>query len=469
MIDLSRMKEQLNGKPIMIFGMGRSASALFEACKAADIKTLFWDDTLEQRRAAQDIGLILQEPSVDALKGCALLCLAPGVPLTHPAPHAIVGLAKEAGLDIVCDIELFHRARPDVKTIAITGTNGKSTTTALIGHILKESGVSSAVGGNIGIAVMSLPNLPPESVYVLELSSYQLDLMTTFQPNISLLINLSPDHLDRHGDMAGYIAAKERIFRGPGTAIIGMDDDYSDAVYDRLKAKGGRKMIPVSVQRPMMKGVFVSKEGMLFDGKDSVINLNACPALRGQHNWQNASMAYAACRDAGLEDTAIARALQTFPGLAHRQNIIGAMNGVTYINDSKATNDQASAVALKTYGRIYWITGGKSKGGGYAECEKHLDHVRHAFLIGQAEEEMAAWLDRKKIPYSRCGNLATATVAAHRMAQGEKLDKAVVLLSPACASFDQFKSFEHRGESFVDLVKRLIAGDTSKNRKGIRA
>lgn len=472
MIDLSPLKKSLNGKPIALLGMGKSALAVFAAAQKAGIDTYIWDDGEAQRTAAAGAGMTVKQPSLQDLKDSALLCMAPGVPLTHPKPHPLVLLAQEAGIEIVGDLELFHRARPDARVIGITGTNGKSTTTALTGHILKQAGYEVAIGGNIGDAVMTLPDLPQGSWYVLELSSYQLDLMTTFQPDISILINVSPDHLDRHGDMTGYVRAKERIFRWDtnggdrkGVAIIGMDDAPSSGVYDHQKAAGKRKMIPVSVQRPMMTGIFVSKEGMIFDSKEGIINLGACPSLRGQHNWQNAAIAYAAAREAGIDRRTIEKALQSFPGLAHRQNIIAAMNGITYINDSKATNDDAAAVALKTFSPIYWIAGGKSKGSGYKECEKYLSHVRHAFLIGEAEEEMAAWLDRKKVPYTRCGNLSTATVAAHRMAQTEKQDKAVVLLSPACASFDQFKSFEHRGDTFVDLVKNLKKGTPKKGMK----
>lgn len=466
MIDLSPLKESLNGKPVALLGMGKSTLAFFTAAKKAGIATVVWDDSEVQRKAAVDAGMTVKDLSVSDLKDCALLCMAPGVPLTHPQPHPMVLRAKEAGIEITGDIELFHRAKPSAKIIAITGTNGKSTTTALVGHILKSAGVPSAVGGNIGEAVMTLPDLGDDGWYVLELSSYQLDLISTLQPDISILINISPDHLDRHGDMSGYVAAKERIFRGStGVSIVGVDDAESQSVYDRQRAKGTRTAIGVSVQRPLAKGVFVSHAGMLFDGKDAIVNLDACPSLKGQHNWQNAAMAYAAAKAAGVSQEKIESALHSFPGLAHRQNIVATIGGVTYINDSKATNDQAAAMALKTYGRIYWIAGGKPKDGGYKDCEKYLSHVRHAFLIGQAEEAMAEWLTSKRIEVTRCGNLSTATVAAHRLAQREKLDKAVVLLSPACASFDQFKSFEHRGEVFTDLVLNLKKGTVAAKNK----
>lgn len=455
MIDLSPLKEKLAGKPVYIVGLGRSGMPVHEACAAAGIDTLLWDDGEAARNAAAEKGGKLADPATLDFSTISLLCLSPGIPLTHPVPHPAVVKAQTAGVEVIGDIELFHRVKPKARSIGITGTNGKSTTTALIGHVLKEAGVPSAVGGNIGEAILTLPDLPAEGVYVIEMSSYQTDLCPTFAPQISLLVNISPDHLDRHGDMAGYVAAKEHMFKGPGLAVISLDDEWSMGVYERLKKKAQRRIIAVSVARPLTHGIFASREGALFDGKNKIIDLNTCKALQGQHNWQNAAMAYAACREAGVEPAQIARGMQIFPGLAHRQNIIGVIGPVTYINDSKATNDQAAAMALRTFDPIYWIAGGKPKEGGYADCEKYLARVRHAFLIGQAEEEMAVWLHGKNVMHTRSGTLDKAVEAAHRMAQEEKRDKAVVLLSPACASQDQFRNFEHRGEVFTTLVKAL--------------
>ncbi|HYD18978.1 MAG TPA: UDP-N-acetylmuramoyl-L-alanine--D-glutamate ligase [Patescibacteria group bacterium] len=455
MIDLAPLKDKLNGKPILIVGLGKSGMPVFDACGAAGIDCILWDDTPAAREAALARGAAVKDPAALDFSSIAFVCLSPGIPLTHPKPHAVVDLARAAGIEVLGDIELFHRAKPNARTIGITGTNGKSTTTALIGHILKEAKLPSAVGGNIGEAVLTLPDLPENGVYVLEMSSYQTDLATTFAPNISLLVNISPDHLDRHGDMAGYIAAKERMFRGPGFAVISMDDEGSLGVYERLKAKAQRRVIAVSVERPLTHGVFASKEGVLFDGKNKVVDLNTCKALQGQHNWQNAAMAYTAAREAGVLPEQIAKGMQSFPGLAHRQNIVRHIGPVAYINDSKATNDQAAAMALRTFSPIYWIAGGKPKEGGYADSSRHLANVRHAFLIGQAEEEMAEWLTGSGTAFTRCGTIDRAVEAAHRMAQEETKDKAVVLLSPACASMDQFKNFEHRGEVFTELVKAL--------------
>jgi len=452
MIDLKPLKPQLHNKPIAIVGLGKSGFCAWEACFAAGIDAVLWDDNPAVVAAAAQKDLTRAD-----FTRFALFCLAPGIPLTHPSPHATVARAQEAACDIVCDIELFHRAHPMMKTIGITGTNGKSTTAALVGHILKTAGVESAVGGNIGEAALSLPQLSDQATYVFELSSYQLDLCPRYAPSISVLINLSPDHLDRHGGMDGYIAAKERIFRGKGVAIIGIDDEWSQGVYERVKKSGNRKTLPVSCGTRLSRGVCVTENGILLQDGEAIADLKLCKALPGRHNWQNAAMAYAACISNGIAVPQVVEGLKTFSGLAHRQNIIAIYNGVTYINDSKATNDQAAAMALRTYDPIYWIAGGKAKDGGYVGCGKYLGHIRHAFLIGDAQEAMAAWLGERKVPCTLSGTLDQAFVAAHTLAQREKLENAVVLLSPACASFDQFKNFEQRGAVFVELVRRISA------------
>lgn len=447
MIDLKPLKSRLDNKPVAIVGLGKSGLAVYEACAAAGIEAVLWDDSAEARK-----GFETEDVRTADFSRFSLLCLAPGIASTHPAAVQ----AKKAGCDIVCDIEIFSRARPGIKTIGITGTNGKSTTTALVGHILKTAGVESAVGGNIGTAALSLPQLSDKGVYVFELSSYQLDLCPTYAPDIAVLINLSPDHLDRHGDMAGYIAAKKRIFRGGGVGIVGLDDDWSREVYGDV-ANSARKDIPVSCLHPLMEGVCVLPGGMLRDNGRNIFNLRPCKTLQGQHNWQNAAMAYAACASLGVPAEKIIEGFESFPGLAHRQSIVATQGDVTYINDSKATNDQAAAMALRTYDPVYWIAGGKAKDGGYGDCEKYLSHVRHAFLIGDAEEKMAAWLTAQNVPFTLSGTLDKAVAAAHAMAQREKRKNAVVLLSPACASFDQFKNFEHRGDVFESIVRKSVS------------
>ncbi|MFH1158990.1 MAG: UDP-N-acetylmuramoyl-L-alanine--D-glutamate ligase [Pseudomonadota bacterium] len=458
MIDLKPLKSQLMDKPVAIVGLGKSGIHAHAACEAAGIGTVLWDDNPAAVADSVKKGAHVEDLTRADFSRFSLLCLAPGIPLTYPKPHPAVVRAQEAGLDIVCDIELFHRAHPAVGTIGVTGTNGKSTTTALIGHILKTAGVESAVGGNIGEAALSLPQLSDRATYVFELSSYQLDLCRKYAPGISVLINISPDHLDRHGGLEGYVAAKARIFRKGGAAVVGIDDAEAIGMHRRLMKSGRRKVVPVSCETAVPEGVSVTEGGVLFHDGAEILDLKPCKSLPGKHNWQNAAMAYAACRLNGVSIPDIVRGLGSFPGLAHRQSVVAVHNGVTYINDSKATNDQAAGVALRTYDPVYWIAGGKPKDGGYADCEKHVGHVRHAFLIGDAQEKMAAWLEAVKVPFTLSGALDRALSEAKGMAEKEKLPNAVVLLSPACASFDQFRNFEHRGEVFAGLVRDIVSG-----------
>ena len=461
MINLSKIAQQTKDKALYIVGLGKSGLPVFDACQAAGIKTILWDDQEAARQAAQLKNAVLQAPSEVDYSRLYALCLSPGIPFTHPRPHESVILAQNAGVEVLGDIELFHRACPDMKTIGITGTNGKSTTTALISHVLKSQAIVSAVGGNIGEAVLTLPHLPPQSTYVLELSSYQLDLCTRFVPNIALFINISPDHLDRHGSMERYVAAKKKIFNTDNIPVIGIDDSWSQDVFATIQ-KMNHRSIPVSCLTAPQNGVHVDTNGMLYDRGAKVFSLAGFKRLKGVHNWQNAAMAYAALTAYGLNAAQIESGFGSFMGLAHRQMLVREINGVAYINDSKATNDQAAAMALKTYQPIYWIAGGKDKGGGYADCEKFYPHIRHAYLIGEAIDIIADSLKKHGIPYTLCGTMDKAVAAAHHDAQKERLPGATVLLSPACASFDQFRSFEHRGDVFTSLVQNLTAAKQHK-------
>jgi UDP-N-acetylmuramoylalanine--D-glutamate ligase len=454
MIDLSPLKKDFGAKALYIVGLGKSGLPVFDACTRAGIPTLLWDDGDAGRAAAVEKGGVLCAPDRVDFGQVAALCLSPGIPLTHPAPHASVILAESAGVQVLGDIELFHRAMPDVKTIGITGTNGKSTTTALIGHVLTACGVTSAVGGNIGEAVLTLPSLPEASTYVLEMSSYQLDLCPGFRPDIGVFINISPDHLDRHGSMDGYIAAKKKIFSDTNIPVIGVDDPWSREVFADISARNPGA-IAVSCETPQPGGIFVDTDGLMHDRGDAVFSLAGFTRLKGRHNWQNAALCYAAMRMHGLQAGDIQKAFDSFSGLAHRQMLVAEISGVSYVNDSKATNDQAAAMALKTFKPVYWIAGGKDKGAGYTDCEKHFDRIRHAYLIGIDTDALAVALTRNKVPFTRCGTMDVAVAAAHRDAQREQLRGACVLLSPACASFDQFRSFEHRGDVFCTLVKNL--------------
>jgi len=436
MIDLKPLKDQLEGKPIAIFGLAKSGIATFHACEKAGIDTVLWDDNMANVDKMRAEGAAVEDLSKVDLSRFSLLCMAPGVPLTHPAPHPIVVQAQKAGIEIVSDIELFYRAHKNIRTIGITGSNGKSTTTALIGHVLKEAGFESAVGGNIGDAMLSVEQLSDNGIYVLELSSFQLDLCIQYAPTVAAFINISPDHLDRHGSLEGYIKAKERIFNGKGITVIGVDDAHSIHIAEKVEKKGNREVVKVSLNDKLP------------------VDMKECKALQGDHNKQNAVIAFAACKAIGVKEEDIIKAFKTFPGLAHRQKFVANINGVDYINDSKATNDDAAAVALKTFKNIYWIAGGKSKNAGYNECAKYFGNIRKAFLIGKAAEEIADTLKHHNVPYSMSDTIDIAIEEAKKAAEADGV-KGVVLLSPACASFDQFNSFEHRGDVFSELVLKL--------------
>jgi len=463
MIDMHSRSNQT----LAVFGLGASGAAAAAALAAGGARVMAWDDdgAARQRAADSDIPLVdLYQCDWSAMDG---LVLAPGIPLTHK-PHPMVELAAQANCPVLGDIELLFEACPTARMIAITGTNGKSTTTALIGHIFSEAGIAAQVGGNLGPPMLAFDPPGADGLFVLELSSYQLDLTRTANFDIVVLLNISPDHLDRHGGLDGYVAAKRRIFRdnqaGGATqiAVIGVDDSHGKDILADVAARPGWRAVPISSGQRLDDGVFVI-DGILFDSTSStpveVCGLNGIPTLPGSHNWQNAAAAFAAARAADVDAGAIARALESYPGLPHRQETVARIGAVRYVNDSKATNGDAAARALACYDNIYWIAGGLAKAGGLNDVRPTLGHVRHAFLIGDAEAASADEL-RDTIPLSMCGDLDSALQAAHRMAQADGLDGAVVLLSPACASFDQWNSFEARGDAFRAMVADL-AGEAS--------
>jgi UDP-N-acetylmuramoylalanine--D-glutamate ligase len=388
------------------------------------------------------------------------LVLSPGIPHTHPAPHPVVARARAAGAEIIGDIELLARTQREAAYIGITGTNGKSTTTALLGHIMSANGRDVAVGGNLGTPALSLEEIGAGGSYVLEMSSYQLELTRSITWDVAVLLNITPDHLDRHGGMEGYIASKKSIFHRqtkPRAAVIGIDDEICRGLHAGLARKAEQVVIPISAERRAEGGVYAA-DGWLVDELDGeaarVVELAALPRLPGAHNAQNAAAAYAAARHVGVPAQAAVAALVSFPGLAHRQELVATIDGVRYVNDSKATNAEATARALVCYDDIYWIAGGLPKEGGIASLEPHFPRIRRAFLIGKAADEFARTLEGK-VAFSRAGDLATATREASALAAAEHRVGAVVLLSPACASFDQFANFEERGAAFRRLVEAL--------------
>ncbi len=454
------------GKRVAIFGLGRSGLSAARALKAGGAEPILWDD-----KPASVMAATKEKFTVENLKNADwseidALMLSPGVPLTHPKPHWTVDMARAAGVPVIGDIELFARTiasmpeRKRPKTVAITGTNGKSTTTALIGHILKAAGKDVHVGGNIGIGILDLPQaFHAGSIYVIETSSYQLDLIETFRPDVSVLMNFSPDHLDRHGGMDGYIAAKRRIFMNQTeaqTAVVGADDDYSIAVISDLRVNHAVKLIPISSRRNVGDGVYAIN-GVLYDGTNErtrqIVDIKTIRTLTGRHNWQNAAAAYSACRALGLGAEAIVAGMRSFPGLAHRMQEIGRIGKVRFINDSKATNADASRQAMSSFDKFYWIAGGRAKAGGIDELSDLFGRIKHAFLIGEAAELFEKTIGKAaKCTQSR--HLFTAVAQAYAEAEKSGKDE-IVLFSPACASFDQFSDFEARGDAFADAVLEI--------------
>lgn len=446
---------EYSGQSVGVFGLGKAGEATIASLKAGGAVIHAWDDASSSSLATRHYN----EWPWHEIKA---LVLSPGVPLTHPKPHEVVTLAKQYNVPIIGDIELLYRAHPDASYVAITGTNGKSTTTTLIAHILKTAGIRTEVGGNLGTAALALAPLGKDGVYVIETSSYQLDLLHTARFNVACFLNITPDHLDRHGDMQGYIAAKMHIFdrqTSEDTAVIAVDDRFTVGIRDWALATGGRKVIEVSSYQPIALGIS-TYDGNLHDHSSLMprpkapMPLDSIPTLPGRHNWQNAAVAYGAARALGIAPEVIYGAMQSFGGLRHRLQMVAYIRGVRFINDSKATNADATSNALAPYENIYWILGGKAKAGGIETLGEYFPKIAHAFLIGAAQEEFAATLEGK-VAYTCCGTLAVAVQKAAEMAWQEQKNNAVVLLSPACASFDQWKSFEHRGDAFCEMVERL--------------
>ncbi|MBI1238425.1 MAG: UDP-N-acetylmuramoyl-L-alanine--D-glutamate ligase [Alphaproteobacteria bacterium] len=449
-----------------VFGLARSGLAAARALAEGHAIVHAFDDNTKAQDAAAALSIAPKPWDDWPWERLAALVLSPGIPLTHPKPHPIVLRAQDAGVPVIGDIELFARtiaasaAGATCPLICVTGTNGKSTTTALIGHLLQRAGHQAEVGGNIGAAVFDLAPPRPGRVYVIETSSYQIDLSPNLRPQVAVLTNITPDHLDRHGSLENYIRVKQRLFalQGPGdSAVIGVDDAPSAETCTRVTARGGPAVLPVSVNQVLGRGIYVV-DGVLYDGIASpataVCDLKAAPALVGKHNWQNAALAFGAVRGLIKDPRDAARGLMSFPGLAHRLERAGQIGPVLFVNDSKATNADAAARALDSYRTIYWIAGGKAKEGGIASLAPFFPRIKRAYLIGDAQDSFAATLEGA-VPFDLSGDMRTATAKALADALRERAEEPVVLLSPACASFDQFRDFEDRGDQFKAFVKEL--------------
>ncbi len=420
--------EAFRGKRYAVLGLARSGLATVHALLASGAEVLAWDSREEARDAAP-AGVTLADPLTTDLAGYDGIIVSPGVPINR---HPIADKAKADGVPLIGDIELFAQARaelPPHKVVGITGTNGKSTTTALIHHILKTAGVPTTMGGNIGLPILGQEPLPAGGVYVLELSSFQIDLTYTLDCDVAVLTNITPDHLDRYDGFADYAAAKERLFvmqHVDKVAVIATDDDPSRMIASRINHR---------LHRVSLKAVGDQQHW---------------PSLQGPHNAQNLAIAVAAAQSLGVADDAIETGLRTYPGLSHRMERIRDLEGILYVNDSKATNATSAAPALAAYPAVHWIAGGQAKTKDLDACAPHFGHVKAAYTIGEAGAMFADLLS-SHMPVENSGTLEAAIHAARAAAQpGE-----VILLSPACASFDQFKDFEDRGNQFRAIVEGL--------------
>ncbi|OWV70251.1 UDP-N-acetylmuramoylalanine--D-glutamate ligase [Rhizobium sp. R634] len=450
----------LKDRKVALFGLGGSGFATARALIAGGADVTAWDDNPDSVAKASAEGIRTEDLHTIDWSQQALFVLSPGVPLTHPKPHWTVDLARAAGVDIVGDVELFVRERrahaPDCPFIAITGTNGKSTTTALIAHILKSAGYDTQLGGNIGTAVLTLD--PPKAgrYYVVECSSYQIDLAPTLNPSAGILLNLTPDHLDRHGTMQHYADVKERLVAGSDVAIVGIDDSHSALIADRVE-RAGVKVVRISRRNVVADGIYAEGTKLVQAAGGAMlpfIDLDGIQTLRGSHNAQNAAAAVAACLAAGVSADDIRAGLASFPGLKHRMQPVGQRGRVVFVNDSKATNADAAAPALSSYDRIYWIAGGLPKSGGITTLAPYFPRIAKAYLIGEAAAEFAATLG-EAVPYEISGTLERAVAHAAADAERDESGFSAVMLSPACASFDQYKNFEVRGDAFVSHVAAL--------------
>ena len=446
------------GERVAVVGLGRAGlpAALRLALWGAEVSV--WDDSAAARAAAEAAGLALADPAAPGPFRWDALLLSPGIPHYLPHAHRAAEAARTAGVPILSDVEWLYRAvraaGSRARFAGITGTNGKSTTTALLDHLLRAAGRTSAAGGNLGPAALSLDLLGDDGTYVLEMSSYTLERTASVRFNTAVMLNLSPDHLDRHGDMAGYAAAKAAIFarqRPADLAVLGMDDEGARAMRSALVAR----VRPVSGAAPQDGGIW-AENGILRDGDGTILDLADAPALPGSHNAQNAAAAAACAFDAGVPRAEVAAGLASFPGLPHRQEKVGEIGGVSFVNDSKATNADSAARALASYDRVVWIAGGTAKEGGIEGLAPLFPRVARAFLIGQDAPLLAATLAAHGVPHEIAGTLEAAVPAAAAAARAGAAP--VVLLSPACASWDQFTGFDQRGDRFRALVGQLGLG-----------
>jgi UDP-N-acetylmuramoylalanine--D-glutamate ligase len=442
------------GARIAVVGLGRAGlpAALRLVEWGAEVEA--WDDGDAQRRAAAAAGLALRDPREGRFRADALL-LSPGIAHVLPRAHPAADAARAAGAPILCDVEFLFRAvlaaQSRARFVGITGTNGKSTTTALVHHILTTAGRPAEVGGNLGPPALALNILGSDGVYTLEMSSYMLERIATLRFNVAVMLNLSPDHLDRHGDMVGYAAAKAKIFARQtreDVAVLGQDDAMTAAMAAGLAAR----IVPISGSAAQPGGVWAEGH-MLRDDDGAAFDLRDASALPGSHNAQNAAAAFAVCRALGVTRSDIAAGIATFAGLPHRLERVAEARGVVFVNDSKATNADSAARALAAYDSVVWVAGGEAKDGGIESLAPFFPRIARAILIGRDAPMLARTLAAHGVPHEIAGTLDAAVPAAAAAAFAGSAP--VVLLSPACASWDQFSGFDARGDRFRDLARAI--------------
>lgn len=431
------MSSIFHNRTYAVFGLGVSGEAACRFLLKKGANVLCWDDNKQARDKFDEFQDNLVEPGKWDWKNIEALVLAAGIPHTYPKPHIVAANAKIHGCEIISDVELLYRTNPSATFIGVTGTNGKSTTTALIGHILQHAfgKLKIQIGGNIGTPALSLDVSSPNRIYVLELSSYQLDLIKSFHPGISVLLNITPDHLERHGGMNGYIKAKSKIFQNQTNndyAIIGDNDTCKNVIKTLEAQESSPNIIEISLK-----------------------NIGNTKHLIGEHNKQNIAAAVHIARLIGISEMSIRDSIDAFKGLKHRCEVLKQIGQVTFINDSKGTNADATSKALSSFNNIYWIAGGVAKKGGIENLSRYFNKIKHAFLIGESTDEFACTLDKYDIKYTKCKSLKQAVERSYKHARDSSNKRATVLLSPSAASFDMWNNFEDRGDAFRDIVDFL--------------
>ncbi len=447
-----------------VLGLGKSGLTTADFLIKNYCNFIAWDDNKHTRNTAvhqlQKIKLV----NIDDVQWQHIdyLIISPGIPTIFPKPHPLVQIIKKHNIPIICDIELLYRTNKLATYVAITGTNGKSTTTSLIGHILNDNKIKTCIGGNIGIGALSLASLKQNEIYVIETSSYQLELLHKTHFNVSIVLNITPDHLERYNTMESYIAAKYNIFSHQtkeDCAILSIDNEITKEIYFKLKNKNTiGTIIPISTKNILSDGIsLVSNQLHCKVIEKYTCILPVIPQLTGEHNAENIAASYAAALFLGIKHCNIIQSISTFLGLNHRLQFVGKYGNILFFNDSKATNAQSTEKALLSFANnIYWIVGGQAKNGGIKVLQPLFSRIKHAFLVGESQEQFADTLENI-VPYTKTQNLENAFIMATEMAlTSDAAQEQIILLSPACASFDQWKDFEERGQAFCQLTNKFL-------------